>query len=93
MIHIVDRTKSTNLWLSINSTGVDDGVIALQQTEGKGRGDRSWESPTGGLYFSLVSPSHPLLPLIAGISVIQTLNDITDKLNLKWPNDIMLDGK
>ena len=93
MIHIVDRTKSTNLWLSINSTGIDDGVIALQQTEGKGRGDRSWESPTGGLYFSLVSPSHPLLPLIAGISVIQTLNDITDKLNLKWPNDIMLDGK
>ena len=93
MIHIVDRTKSTNLWLSSNSTGVDDGVIALQQTEGKGRGDRFWESPTGGLYFSLVSPSHPLLPLIAGISVVQTLNDITDKLNLKWPNDIILDGK
>ena len=93
MIHIVDRIRSTNLWLSNNSTGVDDCVIALQQTEGKGRGDRSWESTTGGLYFSLVSPSHLLLPLIAGISVVQTLNDITDKLNLKWPNDIMLDGK
>jgi BirA family biotin operon repressor/biotin-[acetyl-CoA-carboxylase] ligase len=33
------------------------------------------------------------LPLIAGISVIQTLNEVGDKLKLKWPNDIILDGK
>ena len=93
MIHIVDRVSSTNTWLSSNSTGGNDCVIALQQTDGKGRGDRVWESPPGGLYLSIISPSHSLLPLIAGISVIQTLVGLDNRLRLKWPNDIILDGK
>ena len=73
MIHIIDRVSSTNAWLSHNSVGSNDCVIAFQQTEGKGRGNRVWESLPGGLYLSIVSPVHSLLPLIAGISVIQTL--------------------
>jgi BirA family biotin operon repressor/biotin-[acetyl-CoA-carboxylase] ligase len=93
VIHIVDRVSSTNTWLSSNSTGGNDCVIALQQTDGKGRGDRVWESPPGGLYLSIISPSHSLLPLIAGISVIQTLVGLDNRLRLKWPNDIILDGK
>ena len=92
MIHIVDRISSTNTWLSSNSTGSNDCILALQQTGGKGRGNRVWESPPGGLYLSIISPSHPLLPFIAGISVIQTLG-LDNKLRLKWPNDIILDGK
>ena len=93
MIHIVDRVSSTNTWLSSNSTGGNDCILALQQTGGKGRGDRVWESPSGGLYLSIISPSHSLLPLIAGISVIQTLVGLDNRLRLKWPNDIILDGK
>ena len=93
MIHIVDRVSSTNTWLSSNSTGGNDCIIALQQTGGKGRGVRVWESPPGGLYLSIISPSHSLLPLIAGISVIQTLVGLDNRLRLKWPNDIILDGK
>ena len=93
MIHIVDRVSSTNTWLSSNSTGGNDCIIALQQTEGKGRDVRVWESPPGGLYLSIISPSHSLLPLIAGISVIQTLVGLDNRLRLKWPNDIILDGK
>ena len=93
MIHIVDRVSSTNTWLSSNSTGGNDCILALQQTGGKGRGDRVWESPPGGLYLSIISPSHSLLPLIAGISVIQTLVGLDNRLRLKWPNDIILDGK
>ena len=93
MIHIVDRVSSTNTWLSRNSSGGNDFIIALQQTGGKGRGVRVWESPPGGLYLSIISPSHSLLPLIAGISVIQTLVGLKNRLRLKWPNDIILDGK
>ncbi|MDP7188129.1 MAG: biotin--[acetyl-CoA-carboxylase] ligase, partial [Candidatus Poseidoniia archaeon] len=93
MIHIVDRVSSTNTWLSSNSMGGNDCILALQQTGGKGRGDRVWESPPGGLYLSIISPSHSLLPLIAGISVIQTLVGLDNRLRLKWPNDIILDGK
>jgi len=92
VIHIVDRVSSTNTWLSSNSMGGNDCILALQQTEGKGRGDRVWESPPGGLYLSIISPSHSLLPFIAGISVIQTLG-LDNRLRLKWPNDIILDGK
>ena len=92
MIHIVDSVSSTNTWLSSNSSGGNDCLLALQQTRGKGRGDRVWESPSGGLYLSIISPSHPLLPFIAGISVIQTLG-LDNRLRLKWPNDIILDGK
>ena len=92
MIHIVDRVSSTNTWLSSNSMGGNDCILALQQTGGKGRGDRVWESPPGGLYLSIISPRHPLLPFIAGISVIQTLG-LDSGLRLKWPNDIILDGK
>ena len=64
MIHIVDRVSSTNTWLSRNSMRANDGIIALQQTRGKGRGVRVWESPLGGLYLSIISPSHSLLPFI-----------------------------
>ena len=92
MIHIVDRVSSTNTWLSSNSTGGNDCILALQQTRGKGRAGRVWESPPGGLYLSIISPSHSLLPFIAGISVIQTLG-LDNRLRLKWPNDIILDGK
>ena len=91
MIHIVDRISSTNTWLSSNSTGSNDCILALQQIRGKGRGNRVWESPPGGLYISIISPSHSLLPFIAGISVIQTL-ELDSGLRLKWPNDIILDG-
>ena len=93
MIHIVDRVSSTNTWLSSNSMGGNDCILALQQTGGKGRGDRVWESPPGGLYLSIISPSHSLLPFVAGISVIQTLVGLDNRLRLKWPNDIILDGK
>ena len=92
MIHIVDSVSSTNTWLSRNSTGGNDCLLALQQTRGKGRGVRVWESPPGGLYLSIISPSHSLLPFIAGISVIQILG-LDNRLRLKWPNDIILDGK
>ncbi len=92
MIHIVDSVSSTNTWLSSNSAGGNDCLLALQQTRGKGRDVRVWESPPGGLYLSIISPSHSLLPFIAGISVIQTLG-LENRLKLKWPNDIILDGK
>ena len=74
MIHIVDKIKSTNSWLSENFQGMSDMILAFQQLEGRGRRGNDWESIYGGLYFSLVSPSHKLLPFISGISVVQTLN-------------------
>lgn len=76
-------------------------VIAEQQTKGKGRKSRTWDSPFyKGLWFSLIlRPDIPasqagLLPYLAGVSVAEAI-EITAKLtpDLKWPNDLLLRSK
>ena len=93
MIHILDNVDSTNLWAFDNLTRINDSVLSFEQFEGRGRGNRSWISPLGGLYFSFLSKRHQLLPFISGVSIIQALPDLGSQLRLKWPNDIILNGK
>ncbi len=76
-------------------------VIAEEQTKGRGRKHRKWESPFNkGLWFSLIlRPELPalkagLLPYMAGVSVAEAVEDFTGlKPNMKWPNDLLLNGK
>lgn len=70
------------------------------QTEGKGRRGRQWESPAGGLAFSLVIkpplPIHqiPLLSLVFAVAVCQGLNSfLSQPCQIKWPNDVYAGGK
>ena len=93
MIHILNKVNSTNSWAFDNLTRVNDSVLSFEQFEGRGRGNRSWISPFGGLYFSFLSKRHQLLPFISSVSIIQALPDLGSQLRLKWPNDIILDGK
>ncbi|WML45088.1 biotin--[acetyl-CoA-carboxylase] ligase [Neobacillus sp. PS3-40] len=76
-------------------------VIAEEQVSGRGRMDRKWYSPKyTGIWMSLIlKPNIPLskapqLTLLAAVSVVQAIEDLTD-LNpeIKWPNDILLNGK
>ena len=76
------------------------GLRAGRQINGRGRGDHRWESPVGNLYLSLLSldsPSAPIhqLGLIAGLSLAQGISallpELQQKLQLKWPNDLLLD--
>lgn len=92
MIHIVDNVKSTNNWLS-DFLSISDSVLAIKQSEGKGRRGNTWSSDSGGLYFSFTSSYKRLLPFIVGISVVESLVNIKDDIKLKWPNDIILNGK
>ena len=74
-------------------------VTANEQTSGKGRCDRSWESPRdGGLYVSfLVRPRiHPsnihLINLAAGLAVASFLRySYGISAALKWPNDVIIE--
>ncbi|MCQ2741413.1 MAG: biotin--[acetyl-CoA-carboxylase] ligase, partial [Alphaproteobacteria bacterium] len=70
-------------------------VVASCQTGGHGRYGRVWESPKGNLYLSAVVADFgnktPLLSFVAGVSVIEALNDFP--VLLKWPNDVLLNGK
>lgn len=74
-------------------------VTAGRQTAGKGRGGRGWWSPKGNLYMSVllrpeVSPRQLLrLPVIASLAFLSALGDQGSRLRIKWPNDILLDGR
>lgn len=77
-------------------------ALAEQQTAGRGRMDRTWQSPRGaGLYMSVsytfvAQPSGlPSLTLAIGIAVVQSLEKLGIRgIGLKWPNDIVAcDGK
>ena len=72
-------------------------VVADVQTKGKGRGGKKWESPKGGLWFSIVlrpdisGPRLPLLQFLAAIATRQALENETGiRVKLKWPNDLVL---
>ena len=93
MINVIDNINSTNTWLTEFNLDFFDSIISLEQSEGRGRQGRFWESSKGGFYYSLVLPKKNLLPIVVGISVAEILyeNGITAKV--KWPNDLLVEGK
>jgi len=72
-------------------------VAADEQTGGRGREGRRWVSPRGGLYVSLVlRPRFPrvaLVPLAAGVAVAETMREHGVAAELKWPNDVLVEGR
>ena len=70
--------------------------IAQEQTAGRGRQGRKWLSPPGAaLMATFVFPcSQPIsllggYSLAAGVGIVSSLSRFTEKLSLKWPNDIV----
>ncbi|MGE5473396.1 MAG: biotin--[acetyl-CoA-carboxylase] ligase [Ignavibacteriales bacterium] len=75
-------------------------VIAGMQTVGRGRMGRSWISPDGGIWMSIIlypkiSPAEvPLITLSAGTAVCTVVEQLYHVYpGLKWPNDVLLNGK
>lgn len=75
-------------------------IIAEEQTAGKGRMGRSWVSPKGkGIWMSLIlKPTMepmkvPKLTLIGAAAVYKALENMGIKAQIKWPNDVLIDGK
>ena len=77
-------------------------VVAGAQTGGRGRQGRSWISPPGNLYASLLlrmpglaAARAPELGFVAGVALATTLRALLGgdrRLRIKWPNDILFDG-
>ncbi|RJS80687.1 biotin--[acetyl-CoA-carboxylase] ligase, partial [Candidatus Bathyarchaeota archaeon] len=66
----------------------------------KGRLGRTWISPRGGLYFSIIlKPKIRVgdavkLVFVASLAVAETLRDLYGlNAETKWPNDVLVDGK
>jgi BirA family biotin operon repressor/biotin-[acetyl-CoA-carboxylase] ligase len=100
LVEAVAETGSTNAdLLAAAAGGAPAGAVlaAELQTGGRGRLDRSWESPAGaGLTFSvLLRPAPPAstwgwLPLLTGLALARTLGSAA---RLKWPNDLLFGAR
>lgn len=75
-------------------------VIAERQTAGRGRRERKWASPSGGLWMSvIVRPDMPAalagrLGIGTALAAAEALSDTTGcAVGVKWPNDLVLDDR
>jgi BirA family biotin operon repressor/biotin-[acetyl-CoA-carboxylase] ligase len=76
-------------------------LIANSQNAGKGRMQRVWHSSAGSnIYTSIIlrpqiEPTRaPQISILAGVALAEALESYCpDKIKLKWPNDILIDGK
>lgn len=108
MISFVEQTHET-LGSSNNAIkraieeDVPEGLVvcAYEQTAGYGRLGRSWVSPFGGLYFSLLLRpgvslrSLPTLGLVVALAMRRAIagflgQDMRNRVQIKWPNDVIL---
>lgn len=98
---VVDSTNDKARQLA--AEGCPDGtlVVAGRQEAGKGRRGRSWVSPDGcGIFMTLllkpdICPDNAsMLTLVAALSVVRAIENQTKvPVGIKWPNDIVLNGK
>jgi BirA family biotin operon repressor/biotin-[acetyl-CoA-carboxylase] ligase len=98
-----DTVSSTNdvLWQHLNQTQQTKTVCLTEtQTAGRGRQGGHWHSPnSGNLYLSLMWPFSAEMPcnglsIAIGISLINTLKaEGINDLQVKWPNDILVNRK
>ncbi len=100
-LHFVEATGSTNAdLLADTSAGEGDWLIALRQSSGRGRQGRQWQSLDGNFAGSTLirlrtsDPPPATLALAAGLALIEAADIAAPgrAYQLKWPNDLMLDG-
>lgn len=74
----------------------DVAVLADEQTGAKGRLDREWSSPAGGVWLSLalrpdLPPAHvPALTLAAAVAATDAAREAGVPAEIKWPNDVLV---
>ncbi|RKX71241.1 biotin--[acetyl-CoA-carboxylase] ligase [candidate division WOR-3 bacterium] len=95
MIIFFDKLPSTNDYgLKYGQDFQDWTVVwAKVQTKGRGRLGRTWYSPEGGLWFTIIlKPGRalPLLTLSFAVGVVEVLKRKGLDVYLKWPNDILI---
>lgn len=70
-----------------------DVLLADQQSAGRGRFGRTWCSPRGGIYATLICPMTADLSLKAGLGIASSLREAGVDADLKWPNDVLVKGR
>ena len=97
-------TSTNDLAIENASKGLPEGnsYLSINQSKGRGRNDNQWSSLKGNIFLStILRPKKNKLiwyqlSLIAGYSVLITLKTLgvdNNLLELKWPNDVLIDKK
>jgi len=102
-IFFSQSVDSTNEWAKkLAKLGAAEGTIAIAQiqTAGRGRLRRKWNSPEGGLWFSVIlRPSINAneavrLVFVAGLAAAEVLREQYGlQTETKWPNDVLIRGQ
>ncbi len=92
--------STQDLARQLAQAGAAEGTVVLagRQTAGRGRLGRSWISPRGGLYFTVIlrpSPEHlKALVIIAALAVARAIERLARlQTSLTWPNDVRVAGR
>jgi BirA family biotin operon repressor/biotin-[acetyl-CoA-carboxylase] ligase len=98
-----ESLPSTNdLAMRLTEVPVPEGtvVVAEEQTAGRGRWGRTWVSPRGGVWLSVIlrpglPPDQvPLVGLAASTATARAIRETTGLLaRVKWPNDVLVEEK
>ena len=102
-VYFAEEVDSTNTWgKRLAEEGAPHGtlVVADEQTQGRGRRGRSWQSPRGtNISMTLIlrpdlEPARAsMLTIVMGLSVAQGLKELLKlPVQIKWPNDAVLNG-
>ncbi|HUJ89252.1 MAG TPA: biotin--[acetyl-CoA-carboxylase] ligase [Syntrophorhabdales bacterium] len=96
----IDSTNALAFQLALADAAEGTCVVAETQKAGKGRLQRKWFSPYGkNLYLSVILRPHlhPSLvypiTFLSSLAVYDTLRELGLKPTLKWPNDVLVNGK
>ncbi|WP_411342891.1 biotin--[acetyl-CoA-carboxylase] ligase [Paenibacillus sp. WLX1005] len=103
-LHLLDSIGSTqDVARELAEQGAVEGtlVIAEEQTAGRGRQGRRFHSPPGrGVWMTVVMrPQQPLqytsqLTLLAAVAICRALRNVSGlDIGIKWPNDLLIDGR
>lgn len=103
--HAFDEIGSTNDEAKRRATAGEPAgtfITAARQVQGRGRQGRTWISPTGNAYMSLVLRPEKLAGEAAQVSFVAALavSDVAREflpdsagIGLKWPNDVLVRGR
>jgi BirA family biotin operon repressor/biotin-[acetyl-CoA-carboxylase] ligase len=101
IVHFEVTTSTNTVARQLAEEGAEEGtvVIAETQTAGKGRRGRQWITRPGGAWLSVIlkpgiDPAHAAsITLLAAVSVTKALREWGVEAVIKWPNDVLVNGK